>query len=379
VKVRPRIGRRLRALARTTLPWVALSALCSLGLGPVAHADPSAPSNTSDVEAARATSVSAQADQLQRRLDRALLAYQTSLQGLAGAANASVRDERASLAVAALEQQAVAGEEERVRAIYMSGGSVGLVGSILSAQTPRDLASRLANVSAVVNLGSVVTGEARLQAASARAAALSSRSAVRRQVTTVQDVQAAYQDLTVLLAQTRARAQRLTDQAERLAAQERLAAARAAAAAAATSAAASVSASGIPTDFLGLYQAAAATCNGLPWVVLAAVGQVESGHGSNNGPSPSGAEGPMQFLPSTFAGYAVDGDGDGDADIWDPADSIYTAARYLCANGGGRGPGGLYSALWNYNHADWYVQLVIGVAGQLADRFGEPVPAATSP
>jgi len=372
VRVRPRIGRRLSALAKTTLPWVALSGLCALGLGPVAHADPS------DDVAARASSVNVQADRLQERLDRALVAYETSLRGLAGAANASVRDERTSLAVAELAQQAAAGEEERVRAIYMSGGSIGLVGSVLTAATPRDLASRMANVSAVVDLGSVITGDAQQQAAAARAAALASRSAARQQITTVQDVQAAYEELSVLLAQERARAQRLTDKAEQLAAQERLAAARAAAAAAASSAASSVTAGGVPSDFLDLYQAAASTCSGLPWVVLAAVGQVESGHGSNNGPSSAGAEGPMQFLPSTFAGYAVDGDGDGDTDIWDPADSIYSAARYLCANGGGRGPGGLYSALWNYNHADWYVQLVIGVAGQLAGRFGEPVPVATS-
>src|SRR5262249_31389026 len=83
---------------------------------------------------------------------------------------------------------------------------------------------------------------------------------------------------------------------------------------------------GIPRNFLKLYQSAATTCQGMNWTVLAAVGQVESGHGRNNGPSASGAEGPMQFLPSTFAAYAVDGDGDGDEDIWDPADSIYTAA-----------------------------------------------------
>ena len=84
----------------------------------------------------------------------------------------------------------------------------------------------------------------------------------------------------------------------------------------------------------------------------------------------------MQFLPSTFAAYAVDGDGDGDKDIWDPADSIYSAANYLCANGAGNGPRGLYNALWNYNHADWYVQMVASIAAQIARRFGEPVPIA---
>ena len=89
--------------------------------------------------------------------------------------------------------------------------------------------------------------------------------------------------------------------------------------------------------------------------------------------------GPMQFLPSTFAAYAVDGDGDGVADIWNPADSIYTAARYLCANGAGGGPGPLYNAIWRYNHADWYVQMVMNVAAGIARNFGEPIPTAEAP
>jgi membrane-bound lytic murein transglycosylase B len=74
----------------------------------------------------------------------------------------------------------------------------------------------------------------------------------------------------------------------------------------------------------------------------------------------------MQFLPSTFAAYAVDGDGDGATDIQDPADAIFTAAHYLCANGAGRGQASLYQAIWHYNHADWYVQLVLKLAGELA-------------
>ncbi|MCZ3387211.1 MAG: lytic transglycosylase domain-containing protein, partial [Actinomycetia bacterium] len=95
--------------------------------------------------------------------------------------------------------------------------------------------------------------------------------------------------------------------------------------------------------------------------------------------SSAGAMGPMQFLPSTFAAYAVDGDGDGIADIWNPADSIYSAARYLCANGAGGGPRALYNALYRYNPADWYVIMVVRVAGELAPRFGEPVPTAEAP
>ena len=82
------------------------------------------------------------------------------------------------------------------------------------------------------------------------------------------------------------------------------------------------------------------TCHGLSWTVLAAIGQVESGHGSNASTSYAGAQGPMQFMPATFAAYAVDGDHDGDKDIMDPADAIFSAAHYLCANGAGHGANG---------------------------------------
>ncbi len=370
--MRPPFCRRLRALARSTTPLLALAALLAVGISVPAHADPS------DEVAAQASQAQVRADRLQRRLDVAVERYAAALRGLASAVNSSVGDDQVAQVTTSLAEAVSVDQEQRVRAIYMSGGSLGLVGSVLAAQTPRDLASRVANVSAVVDFGSLVVGDTSAVAAAAREQALVSRTAARQRIGTVQDVEAAYARLNALLAAEQARAERLSDEAERLAARERLAAARAAAAAAAASAPSNVTAGGIPVNFLRLYRAAADTCSGLPWVVLAAVGQVESGHGRNNGPSSSGAEGPMQFLPSTFAGYAVDGDRDGDTDIWDPADAIFSAAHYLCANGGGRGPSGLYNALWHYNHADWYVQLVVNVAGQLAQRFGEPVPVAIS-
>ena len=58
----------------------------------------------------------------------------------------------------------------------------------------------------------------------------------------------------------------------------------------------------------------------------------------------------MQFTPATFASYGVDGDHDGDVDIHDPADAIFTAARYLCANGAGRDEESTARAVWHYNH-----------------------------
>jgi membrane-bound lytic murein transglycosylase B len=108
----------------------------------------------------------------------------------------------------------------------------------------------------------------------------------------------------------------------------------------------------------------------MSWTLLAAVGQVESGHGANTNESYAGAQGPMQFMPATFATYGVDGDGDGDRDIRDPVDAVYSAANYLCANGAGRDDASLARAIWHYNHADWYVSLVLKLAGQYAERDG---------
>jgi cell wall-associated NlpC family hydrolase len=93
----------------------------------------------------------------------------------------------------------------------------------------------------------------------------------------------------------------------------------------------------IPADLLPLYMKAAATCPGLSWPVLAGVGKVESDHNRPPGQvSTTGAQGPMQFLPATWASYGLDGDGDGTADPFDPADAIPAAADYLCEHGAAR-------------------------------------------
>jgi hypothetical protein len=132
---------------------------------------------------------------------------------------------------------------------------------------------------------------------------------------------------------------------------------------------------GIPGTYLRLYVAAAGTCPGLSWTVLAAVGKIESGHGANNGPSSAGALGPMQFLPATFAAYAVDGDGDGRLDINDPADAIFTAARYLCASGAARD---IRAALFTYNHSWDYVDKVLATAGGYADHAAPAPPSGAT-
>ena len=119
-----------------------------------------------------------------------------------------------------------------------------------------------------------------------------------------------------------------------------------------------------PSTYRELYMLSAGYCPGLSWKVLAAIGQVESGHGRNVGPSSAGALGPMQFLPSTWAYAGVDGDGDGRADIMSAYDAVPAAALYLCRDGGGHGGQDLYDAIFSYNHSDDYVRTVLALAEQ---------------
>ncbi len=107
---------------------------------------------------------------------------------------------------------------------------------------------------------------------------------------------------------------------------------------------------------------AAERCPGLPPAVLVGIAHVETRLGADLSTSSEGAVGPMQFLPSTWANYATDGDGDGQADIMSPIDAMHGAVRLLCANGGAD-PRQLRSALWNYNHSPAYVEQVLQVAG----------------
>ena len=113
-------------------------------------------------------------------------------------------------------------------------------------------------------------------------------------------------------------------------------------------------------EYMDLYKEAANQYGfGPDWYVLAAVGYVESNHGQYVATSSAGAMGPMAFLPSTWEAYGVDGNGDGVANIMDPEDAIPAAASYLTQSGA---PHDWYRALFAYNHADWYVKKVLGVA-----------------
>jgi transglycosylase-like protein with SLT domain len=124
---------------------------------------------------------------------------------------------------------------------------------------------------------------------------------------------------------------------------------------------------GAPANYLNLFKASAAKyCPGMSWTVLAAIGQIESGDGANNGPSSAGALGPMQFMPGTWAEWGINGFGPpGPPDIMNPLDAIPSAARMLCAAGAGN-PATLRGAIFAYNHATWYVDEVLALAGEYA-------------
>ena len=128
--------------------------------------------------------------------------------------------------------------------------------------------------------------------------------------------------------------------------------------------------SGRPSSYLQLFQESAAQyCPGLSWTVLAAIGQIESADGQNEGPSTAGALGPMQFLPSTWQTWGTDGFGDtGTPNIMNPFDAVPSAARLLCADGAASGGQGLRTAIFDYNHASWYVDEVLTLAGEYAQE-----------
>ncbi|WP_018636887.1 lytic transglycosylase domain-containing protein [Parafrankia elaeagni] len=83
----------------------------------------------------------------------------------------------------------------------------------------------------------------------------------------------------------------------------------------------------VPDELVPLFQAAAATYGGLSAAQLAAQARVESSF-DPSAVSPAGARGLMQFLPTTWAQFGVDGNGDGRADPLEPRDAIPSAAHY---------------------------------------------------
>ncbi|HEX4215025.1 MAG TPA: lytic transglycosylase domain-containing protein [Candidatus Dormibacteraeota bacterium] len=104
-------------------------------------------------------------------------------------------------------------------------------------------------------------------------------------------------------------------------------------------------------NLLGYYRSAA-SAYGIGWGYLAAINFIETDFGRNDGPSSAGAQGPMQFLPSTWAEY-------GSGSIMSEHDSIWAAARLLTADGA---PDDYASAVFDYDNDQDYVRAVLGLA-----------------
>jgi len=129
----------------------------------------------------------------------------------------------------------------------------------------------------------------------------------------------------------------------------------------------------IPPFLLPIFQAAG-TAYGIPWQVLAAINEVETDYGRDLSVSSAGAEGWMQFLPSSWTQYGVDANGDGFKDPYNPADAIFAAARYLRAAGGDTN---IRAAIFSYNHSQAYVESVILRAQLLGGTPSELLGAIT--
>ena len=144
-------------------------------------------------------------------------------------------------------------------------------------------------------------------------------------------------------------------------------------------------ANSVPSNYLKWFQRVGLQYN-VPWTILAGIGKVESNDGRttlpgvNSGSNSFGAAGPMQIgidgasgnqwggtarhpASQVVSGVATDEDGDGIASVYDPADAIAGAAKYLVAHGVQQNPA---SAIFAYNHADWYVQEVLSWASTYA-------------
>ncbi len=153
----------------------------------------------------------------------------------------------------------------------------------------------------------------------------------------------------------------------------------------------------IPTDYLRLYQQMGQKY-GVPWVVLAGIGEVESNDGRSTlpgvhgGANAFGAAGPMQIgiggaagdtwggapvhpASEHVAGVATDGNGDGIASVYEPADAIAGAAKYLAAHGV---QSNISGAIFAYNHLLSYVQSVLGFASIYAHGGFSVAAAANS-
>jgi peptidoglycan DL-endopeptidase CwlO len=154
----------------------------------------------------------------------------------------------------------------------------------------------------------------------------------------------------------------------------------------------------IPANYLQLFQQVG-RAYGVPWTLLAGIGEVESDDGRStlpgvhSGSNAFGAAGPMQIgiggaAGNTWGGapvhpasehvngIATDFNHDGIASVYQPADAIAGAAKDLLANGVLSNPSG---AIFAYNHLTSYVQEVLHWAGVYAGGAFTVATAAPAP
>jgi hypothetical protein len=105
-----------------------------------------------------------------------------------------------------------------------------------------------------------------------------------------------------------------------------------------------------PAGILLRYYREAERRFGIDWEVLAALNYIESKFGRVKSTSYAGAQGPMQFIQSTWEAYGMGGD------VQDPHDAILGAANYLHHSGA---PQSYRQALYAYNHSRPYVDAVL--------------------
>jgi membrane-bound lytic murein transglycosylase B len=102
-----------------------------------------------------------------------------------------------------------------------------------------------------------------------------------------------------------------------------------------------------PDTLLGYYREAQ-QAYGVAWPYLAAINLIETNMGRIQGLSSAGAQGPMQFMPATWASY-------GRGDVNNPRDAILAAGRYLQVHGA---PQNMNRAIYAYNPSMLYVRAV---------------------
>lgn len=129
----------------------------------------------------------------------------------------------------------------------------------------------------------------------------------------------------------------------------------------------------IPPFLLPIYQACGSQY-GIPWYVLASINRAETNFGRDLSTSYAGAMGWMQFMPTSWAEWGVDANGDKIKDPNNPVDAICSAANYLDYFGYKDDP---YKAIFAYNHADWYVQIILDYAKVYSEIPTEVISALT--